>query len=176
MSSLHSRAPVWKRPEVLSLVLAVLIVIATSYFSWRNFEAFRISRSEAQTSRRIAESVGFLFTSVVEAESGQRGYLLTGKNAYLDPYLKATNSIPGELMQLRNLTAQDSRLSAQIEELSGVIHSKMEEIAETIRLKKTEGTQAALDLVLTDRGQNTMVKIRNIADGIASERFAIQQT
>ncbi len=95
-----------------------------------------------------------------DAETGQRGFLLTGNEKYLDPYSEAINAIPKRFDEITQLTADSSIQQANIGALRKHVDAKLSELEQTIELRKTQGPEAALTVVNTDRGKMEMDAIR----------------
>src|SRR5262249_6687530 len=121
---------------------------------------------QATQTREIVQSVDRLLLSLVDAETGQRGFLLTGENRYLEPYTQATQTIPVEVAKLRSLVASQPSELANVERLNRLVDQKLSELGETISLRKTQGVAPALDLVLSDQGRKTMDEIRGVCTEI----------
>ena len=93
-------------------------------------------------------------TSVLkDAETGQRGYLLTGDDTYLEPYRLADASIDNVIKQLRDLTADNPAQAHRLEQALPLIQSKMAELKQTIDLRRSEGLDAALKVVASRPGK-----------------------
>jgi CheY-like chemotaxis protein/CHASE3 domain sensor protein len=112
-----------------------------------------------------------LLSTLKDAETGQRGYLLTGREEYLAPYIDAKHALPAEFSSLTALLDRDPAQRARLETLKALGTEKMDELNQTVELKRRGQTEAALGLVLTDRGKNTMDRVRAVTDEmILSER------
>jgi len=123
-------------------------------------------RANAEASRHRVLSTHLLTTlsTLKDAETGQRGYLLTGKDEYLKPYNDATEAIQGELNELTREAYVGNLPAADLDKLSSAIDRKLNELQETIFLRRTEGLPAALTVVQTDAGMHTMETIRALVD------------
>ena len=97
---------------------------------------------------------------ITDAESSQRGYLLTGKPAYLAPYTASLARLPGMLQRLSDAAADDPDLPAW----RAAITSKLDELALTVSLAGAGKHDAALALVQSDLGARAMDRIRGLAD------------
>src|ERR1700719_2144111 len=101
---------------------------------------------------------------ITDAESGQRGYLLTGESSYLQPYTEAVTKVEAALDQVHQAYGgkDDSREFQELRILTG---KKLGELEETLALFKKRGTTPAVNVVRTDVGKRTMDEIsRIIAD------------
>ena len=120
-----------------------------------------------------------LVFTVQEAESGQRGYLLTGDPSYLDAYNAAVANLPADLPVL-NAIAIDRPNAADSAAMRAVIAKKMAELAKTVELYGSGNAAAALALVHTNIGANDMRRLRALAAQIqlrqSSDRLRMQAT
>lgn len=101
-----------------------------------------------------------VFTTIDDAETGQRGYILSGKLTYLQPYLDANAQIAGQETRLQRLLRGDGPQQAQMQILQQLISTKFTELQTTLNLYKQGQVQQALILILSDQGQQTMDGIR----------------
>jgi PAS domain S-box-containing protein len=152
---LRSRA----RTGAAVLVIVGLIVSGWVYLDWSRY---RTASAEAARSKQILESTEKLVSSILDAESSQRGFLLTGEERYLVPYAQAVRVVPDELSTLSALIGRDSEQATNLQTLSNLIGQKMSEMEETVILRRTKGAQAAMEIVLSDRGRATMDRLRAI--------------
>ena len=142
----------------LRLVLAVLAANAGVAY-WNTGRVFANGRAVAHTHEVLAEVAGVL-SAVQDAETGQRGYLVTGDPAYLQPYDAALASVGSRLGRLRDLTQDNPGQQARIASLEGEITAKLAELAETVRLRRGRGFDAAQKVMLSGRGKAEMDRIR----------------
>jgi signal transduction histidine kinase len=118
-----------------------------------------------QHSFEVERAAQGLFGSVKDAETGQRGFLLTGKDAYLSPLDDASKAIPGELQSLEQLTGDNPQQQARLKKLRPMIEDKLAELNRTVALNRQADHEAALAIVDTDQGANLMGGIRaGVAD------------
>jgi signal transduction histidine kinase len=100
----------------------------------------------------------------VDAETGQRGYLLTGNEQYLGTYRRARAQVQGELDDLRRLADDDGPLSnARVDSLTFAVGQKFDELAETIALRQAGNQAGALQVVDSGRGKESMDQARRLA-------------
>ncbi len=116
-----------------------------------------------------------LLSAVGDAETGQRGYLLTGSEIYLTPYLRAKSEIQHRLAEVATAGRQAGVTSARNEELREAVRNKMSELELTIKLYDSGGARAALEEVRTNRGQQAMAAIRRLIGGLMDEQNATFQ-
>ena len=144
-------------PMVIAfLLLAAMVIISLGL-------AARLANNASEASRlsEYRRAVTDLMGGARDAEIGQRGYLLTGNRAYLDPYERARNAIPPALDDLRR---GDARGPAVVARLRPLIDDKMLELSETILLEATGKHDAALATVRSNFGKQVMDQIRIVGE------------
>ncbi|MGM9490923.1 PAS domain S-box protein [Ideonella sp. YS5] len=101
-----------------------------------------------------------LLATLNEAESGQRGYLLTGRARYLQPYHEAIGQVPALMVALEDHSLAGPEFAARSQRLRQLIDSKLAELARTVQLAQEGRREASLSQVLGDAGQNDIEQIR----------------
>src|SRR5437667_131258 len=104
----------WKRSETWGLGLAILTLIVMTVFTLRTWTALQAARDEVARSRLLDTEATGLLTTLLNAETGQRGFLLTGNEGYLEPYVRAKAELDMRLKRLRDLAGPDSAQSERI--------------------------------------------------------------
>lgn len=146
------------RAQLWTLVPALVLLLLTAGLSLDNWLEFQRNRAAEQTSRAIVKHTNRLLTLVKDAETGQRGYLLTGNNIYLDPYERAVPEIRGELAELAELAAGETHDT--VRRLNDAVGNKLDELTQTIQLRQNGDAGRALAVVESGRGQEDMNRIR----------------
>src|SRR5579863_819002 len=149
-------------------IAIVLVIVVLFYVDWR---AFRAAERQVNETRQLQLQTDTLISSITDAETGQRGYLLTGDRKYLAPYEKAVAAIPGELKALTRTAAATNREVKQVAFLQSLIHDKMADLKRTIEVRDQAGADAALALMRTDEGRLTMDEVRSAAKVLLSTEY-----
>ncbi len=125
--------------------------------------------------QRVLRISDLALLDLVDAETGQRGYLLTQDEAFLGPHTAALPKLAEHLKELSNLIL-DQTQQRRLEALKPLIEVRKGQMAESLRLAKREGFAAALAFVKTNRNMVTMDQIRNTVEEIqAAERALLEQ-
>ena len=106
---------------------------------------------------------------LVDAETGQRGYLIAGQERYLEPYNNALCQIKNDLTNLKELTKDNPNQRERLDRLEPLIVEKLAELKETVDLRTKVSFAAAQKIVLTDKGKNIMDNIRQIVAELINE-------
>jgi signal transduction histidine kinase/CheY-like chemotaxis protein/HPt (histidine-containing phosphotransfer) domain-containing protein len=99
---------------------------------------------------------------LVDAETGQRGFVITGREDYLEPYRGASTSIKEQIARLSGLTVDNAEQQQRLEQLKPLIAKKLGELDQTIRARRSQSAAAAADVVQNESGLHTMERIRDI--------------
>jgi signal transduction histidine kinase/CheY-like chemotaxis protein len=137
---------------------AVLLVVALAVMNW-----FGISHANDEYRRqlRMRQEIAELESRLKDAETGQRGFVITGEERYLEPYNNAASHIPGLLAEIKQDTQNDSVLSDNLSRLREASAKKLSELALTISLRREQGFEVAQKEVLRDAGRQYMLDIRS---------------
>jgi signal transduction histidine kinase/CheY-like chemotaxis protein len=156
--------PIWLRKHAFVFAAAFLfaVIAVDGLISFHELgtviDRFLASRSSDNILEEINETLGALR----DAETGQRGYLLTGRAAYLQPYYDGRARVTQHLEQLRILTSADPIRGPRIRSLHQAVDAKLNELAGTITRYRSEGPQAALGMVMTNQGNDLMTRVRRL--------------
>ncbi len=163
ISSRASRIAASIGPAALSLAIGVFAMIGV--------QRLAAVRGSVTLSRDIAEALQTIVTRLTDAETAQRGYLLTDSREYLLPGAGAAADIHGALSESRRLVADPVEL-ARLDSLATVVAEKLAELESTIRLYDGPGGRpAASSAVRSDRGRFLMRRARELTGAVAaSER------
>ncbi len=143
------------------LILLILLLAICAGVVWHATSSSSVSRKLAQHSVAVMEAAELLLTEVQDAETGQRGYILTRQEQYLAPYRAAITAIPTAFDSLRALLTNTPAETDVAERLRGAIHVKLFELAKSVEVAENEGFDAAVKIVLTDIGKQAMDQIRD---------------
>jgi signal transduction histidine kinase/CheY-like chemotaxis protein len=145
------------RSLLVTTVLAALIVAAAFWLGWRNKDDDRwVVHSLA-----VRDQLTRVLSLVQSAETGQRGYLLTGQDLYLTPYRMALEQMPTTLEATQDLVSDNPEQVVKVGELRQLIGAKLDELRSTVDAYNTGGKDRALAIVNNGNGYELMLKIRS---------------
>jgi len=152
---------------MLAVGIVILLVIVASSL-WLVHQNAKYSDQTAEL-RRVRSATIDLFSTIQSAESGQRGFLLTEEPSYLDPYAEAISQLPARRATLSKNIVGKPEYETHLAELDALIDGKVKEMEGTITSAKAGDRAAALDMVATDAGKNSMYAIRRILEGFLAQ-------
>lgn len=142
--------------------LAAVTLAIIAIVSYRTASGFIESDQLVVSSVDVRSESRKLLAELQDAETGQRGYLLTGEDAYLEPYRTAIGLIPSGVSTLQSLTAGNAGQQRQLALMQPLIAAKLAELKQTIDLRRDAGFDAALKVVATNNGKTEMDQIRAV--------------
>jgi signal transduction histidine kinase len=162
------RALPWKVyvPLVAGVVVSLAILVFAEFGYARLGDAQRRMSAALEAETLLSE----ILTAVVDAETAQRGFLLTGREEYLAPYRSAQPRIEERFKRLRELVVFHADLATleHVTRLDTLIGRKLAEIDATLALHRSSGAEGALDLLRTDLGRRSMDAVRAEAGAMTS--------
>jgi CHASE3 domain sensor protein len=146
----------YKTIAALAGVALLIAVMVELFLAFRQIEEAAKARKHTSLVLNRAEN---LLSELKDAETGQRGYLLTGSEAFLEPYLAVRDNISGHLKHLYQLTSI-SAAHKHLDAMAPLIDAKLAELSHVIELRRNHDMTAALAVVGSGQGKRLMDSIR----------------
>ncbi len=160
-------------PLFMAMGVVLLATIGATYAVWRMGVMNGAKLREAQIT---ASSLHSILDTMRDAETGQRGFLLTNDPAYLKPYNDVLGRLPGQLADLDAETIDGQLQKSDVEFIHTMVNEKMSELGKTIDLRRSQGFDAALAIVKNDSGRQSMEAIGNRIAVLLSGQEAVIAT
>jgi PAS domain S-box-containing protein len=152
------------------LVVALLIVDAA--LSYKNTRDLNKHAQLVTHTTEVLIALEEVVSTTKDAETGQRGYIITGETSYLAPYHAAQAELPKKVARAKLLTVDNPRHQERFATLEKHIADKMQELERTVELRKTN-FEASRQVVLTDEGKKAMDAVRSEVSDMESEEQAL---
>ena len=132
-----------QRYGLAALVTALATLLVISGFFYRDWKRYQLTFEQTNQAHRILTLNQVLIDRLRDAETGQRGFLLTDRPEYLEPYNAAVERLPADLNELHTITAETPEQRRRFLQLQSLATDKLSELRRTIELRRTEGLNAA---------------------------------
>ena len=139
------------------VILIVALGVAALFWALGRLDDAAAERGHSSL---VVNRANELLSELKDAETGQRGYLLTGDEAFLGPYLMVRDRVTGHLQELRDLTALPAA-QARVDAAKPLVGAKLAELEQTIALRRNHDLPAALAVVADGQGKKLMDSIRS---------------
>jgi CHASE3 domain sensor protein len=149
-------------PSVVSAVSLALVVLLGGCLSYRYNAILKQNRDLVVHTYQVISAVERAFSDIQDAETGQRGFVITGDEKYLNPYRNAVQNIPVSLHEIRRLVADRSEQLDRADNFENALHGKLDELSVTIALRRDAGLDAARNAIVQADGIVAMDRIRAV--------------
>ena len=149
------------------LVLAIFVVIGT--ISYRATSELIGASDWSQHTYEVVGQLEKTLSLLQDVETGQRGYVITGDESYLEPYQAALGIIDKTLQQVRKLTEDNPAQQQRLDALEPLVEQRLARARENIDIRRTKGLEAAIQNSKTGKGKALMDGIRKIIGQMENE-------
>ncbi|HEX3757513.1 MAG TPA: CHASE3 domain-containing protein, partial [Kofleriaceae bacterium] len=160
-------------PALAALVAALIAVVVITALTYRALAERSDAASAVNHTNDVEDHLHRFLSGLKDAETGQRGFLLTGAERYLEPYQLAIGDITVELATLRRMTLDNVPQQRRLDMIAPLVDSKLAELQQTIDQRRAGDTAGALAVVQSDRGRVVMDRLRQNVDAMAAAEAAL---
>jgi len=158
--------------SVVASLSAFGILVTVGVITASNIGALVDASHAAMTSQDDLRELSGVLTGLDEAETGKRGFVITGEDEFLAPYRDGKEALQKSGARLREVFGDDPSQKRRLDALDGLVTTRLDEIDATIAARRQGGFEAAAKLVREDRGKKTMDRIRAIVAEMRSHEQA----
>ncbi|MBX7200943.1 MAG: CHASE3 domain-containing protein [Rhodospirillaceae bacterium] len=136
--------------------LVILVLAITAMLAARSATTFAEDTQWVEHTYEMITQIREINLSLVNAETGSRGYILTGDESYLEPYREALVKLNGAIATVNRIMSDNPRQQRRLVELRGTINEKLEAMADAVKARKEQNLEAAIKIVQSGRGKRAM--------------------
>jgi len=148
---------------LIGFIACVIILFSISLYSFKNSEKFIATNEWVNHTQEVLYEFRQVLTYSTDAETGSRGFVITGDKSFLDPYEIAKVEIYKHLSMVKDLTKDNAIQQKNIDVLEGLINSKLNQLENTIEYRKAS-FEKARDYVSSGEGRDIQKRIRAIIE------------
>ena len=153
-------------PLALAAALVVVLINEIGYAESNEAVAMVVRRGDTRA------QVWSLLRGLADAETGQRGYLLTGRPSYLEPYEQGVSTVDEALRGLRQFYGGDAAAGAQLDSVEDKAREKLSELATTLQMYQQGKHEQWRELLMSDIGKEKMQEVRAAATALRDAETA----
>jgi signal transduction histidine kinase/CHASE3 domain sensor protein len=151
---------IWSKAKDHAHWLALGLLVGVGIFSYWNTSTLIAANNSQRQLRTLLNEIEETRSMVVDAETGQRGYLLVGEKAYLEPYENAVKAADEQIDRVKQLLNAMPGHTYQIDALQQLTAAKFAELKNTVDLRQSNRIDSAMQVVRTNQGKRLMDEIR----------------
>ena len=154
------RTPTLSRSIIALLALAILLLLAVNAATFVMIQRTTAYNDTVDHSQQVRLAAKDVLNLVVDAETGQRGFMLTARPEYLKVHDRAVAALPGVMARLEGLIGEDPELAPRLDLVQALYHERMQLMLDTIELTRTGRIGEAVSLIRGGRGKALMDAMR----------------
>ena len=151
------------------LLGAIGVVSLNAWFAFRSIDVLLSGENWVQHTWQVINQVESIMSLAKDAETGNRGFLITGDEAYLDPYTSALQELPAEMGKFETLTQDNPSQQQRARDMRAVLEQRLLLLHQGIELRRTGDVSSVQAMVLSGTGKAQMDRLRGIADAMEQE-------
>lgn len=144
------------RKIAAGFTLAFLLLLAIGGVAYRSISLLANTSHVVTHTHEGLERIAGTLSLLKDAETGQRGYLITGEDSYLEPYNSGVEGLPKIVKELRELTADSPSQQKRIDEVESLIAAKLGELKRTVDTRRKSGFDETVKMIRTGEGKKYM--------------------
>jgi methyl-accepting chemotaxis protein len=148
------------RKIATGFALAFLLLLAIGAVAYRSISLLASTSHSVTHSHQVLEHIAEVLSLLKDAETGQRGYVITGDDSYLEPYNSGVEDLPRVVKELRELTADSASQQKHLDEAEPLVAAKLGELRRTVDLRRKGGFEETAKVVRTNEGKKYMDDLR----------------
>jgi len=159
--------------RVVAVAGPLLTVAVVAALALDAVERGRVAERSVAHTRDVIETADEVLARLVDAETGERGYVMTGREEYLEPYVRAREDVDRSLAELRRLTADNPEQQRRIDVLERVAHVRLARLDSMVALRRASGFDAVRELTVTGVGKAMMDSARAALRAVKAEERSL---
>ena len=150
------------RKVAAGFALSFALLVAVGVVAYRGATSLARTSYLVNHAHLVLERTTEVLSLVKDAETGQRGFVITGDDAYLEPYQKAVSALGGVEADLRALTSDNPGQQRSLDEAEQLLAAKLAELKLTVELRRSAGFEETAKVIRTGRGKGFMDDLRRV--------------
>jgi len=156
--------------------LSFFLLLAIGAVSYRSISKLTSTSQWVTHTHQVLEHIAAVMSLLKDAETGQRGYVITGDEAYLEPYHAGSAEVFNVVKELRQLTEDNPTQQKRIDAAERLVAGKLAELKKTVELRSSGDVEGTVKIVRGGEGKRSMDELRRILDQMeGDERGLLQQ-
>jgi methyl-accepting chemotaxis protein len=161
------------RKIAIGFAVAFALLAIIGQVAYRGIGSLAENSYRVTHSHLVLEKIGAVLDRMKDAETGMRGFVITGEDVFLEPYQSGVGEVGQLTADLRKLTADDAGQQKRLDEVEPVIQAKLTEMNAVIEVRRSAGLDPAVKQVAAGRGKRIMDDLRRVLGQMDAEERAL---
>jgi methyl-accepting chemotaxis protein len=163
------------RKIAAGFALSLVLLIAIGTVAYTNLSKLTSTSQWVTHTHEVLEHIAGVLSLLKDAETGQRGYVITGDEAFLEPYHQGAGEVLNVVKDLRKLTADNPSQQKRIDAAEPLIAAKLAELKQTIDLRRSGNVDETVKIIRGGEGKRIMDNLRAILAEMENEERTLLQ-
>jgi signal transduction histidine kinase len=150
------------------VILTLLFTIGDLFLLYQNLQTIKANEAMLNHTNQVKLELKDVLQSLTNAETGQRGYLITGDDKFLRPFNQVVPILQKEMRDVKTITRDNPEQQKNIANLAKQTDQRIALLTKSIAIRNNEGLSSDALYSLMDQGRNSMIQIRRIIDAMLS--------
>ena len=146
--------------SIIALLIGIGFFLVTAYAAYTNVAAMGVNEERIRNTHEVLTALDELMIATLDVESGQRGFIITNEDSYLEPYRTGTADVRRSLSTLESLTQANEAQRENLDTLRSAVGTRLALAERVVQTRREDGAEAAISLIDGDRGRIAMDAIR----------------
>jgi methyl-accepting chemotaxis protein len=157
------------RQLAVAISVPLFFLVLIGVYAYQSTQQLLEATTAVAHTREVLTNLSNVLSSFQDIESGERGFVITGREEYLEPYDTGKIAIEREYREGRRLTADNMNQQARFDDLRRLLDEELAQLDATIKLRRRDGAEAAARAVDSGRGKRTMDAVRSVIAAMTDE-------
>lgn len=157
------------RKNTASVIVSVALLAVVLWMAHLSLREVQVTSDWSHHTQEVRVALDAVSESLLKMETGQRGFLLSGQDVYLEPYRSGVAALDAQLQKLEVLIADNENQRQRLPTLRQVVAERRSQLDHGIRLRQTDGLEAAIAWLQTGQGITTMREAFSILTTMSAE-------
>jgi signal transduction histidine kinase/CheY-like chemotaxis protein len=158
---------------LIGLLSGAVLLGVVLFLAYRSVERVHVTSAQAHHTQNVRLKLEGIAETVLNMETGQRGFLLTSQDEYIEPYESGRKKLAEQLPSLQQLIEHTPAQQGNFNTLRRLLDTRQAQMAHALQLHADGGFNEALSFVVTNQGHDTMEAIRNLLNEMSAEEVRV---
>jgi methyl-accepting chemotaxis protein len=161
------------RRIAIGFAISTILLIVIGGLAYLSIVSLETTSVEVEHTHTVINRISSVLSALQDAETGQRGFIITGNDSFLEPYLTSVDDVDDRVAELRSLTSDNPNQQRRLDTLEPLIAAKLDEMSRALDLRTSGGFEAAQARINEGTGKQYMDDIRAVLADMEQEENAL---
>ncbi len=162
-----------EKKSLVGFGLTTVVLVGINALSYWSFNKNRETANWVAHTHQVRQNIEATLADIEEAEAGQRGYVITGFESYLQSYYESVTSVRQQIRDIQTLTADNPNQQQRVSLLKPLVEQRVVALWQVIELRRSQGFDAARATIKAGQGTEMMTRIRQVLREMENEEASL---